>query len=268
LGLEERIVRRLSVGRADPIVVADFQSLSLAPRLSEMLSQHVAHRPVFQIDPIGVLTGARLYISLPELATACVDELLSCAAEAGHVVVIGHCSAAALSLRVADLLAATGPVTALLVEPAWPDDELVTAKFAEYLTKFTTTTHPCPDLNQDPHHIISAIHQLFHDELTALATHRNLTTSMGAFTDLLLWYRAWLAFLLACRNDTPTEHTTTHTTTKAKAAVTVLTGSPATLTLKGLNQNTYQTHHLPTPQPPGPPTPELAQLIATHIRTH
>ena len=260
--LDELILRRLSAGEANPILVADFQALSLAPRLSEMLSESIQGKPVFQIDPIGVLTGKRLYVPLPELATACANEFLRSGVDDSHVFVVGHCSATALSLRVADLLASSRPVTAVLVQPAWPDGELVKEKFAEYLSKFGTATRPCPDLDADPWQVVSAMEQLFRDEMAALAAGRDLTGSMGAFADLLAWYRGWLAFLLACRNDTSIEQAV------GRAAVTVLSDSPSTVEVKGLSRDAYQVRELPTPQPVGPVTRELADLVAAYVRTH
>lgn len=255
----EPILKRLSTGEANPILVADFQALSLAPRLSEMLSERVQGQAVFQIDPVGVLSGTRLYAPLPELAAACAEEFLSSGAYHGHVFVVGHCSASALSLRVADLLAPTLSVTAVLVQPAWCDDEHVTTMFAEFLAKFGPATRPCPDLNADPGLVVSAIEQVFRDEITALAASRGLSGSVGAFSDLLLWYRAWLAFLLACRNDTSIEQAV------GRAAVTVLSDSPSTVTIAGLPKDAYQVCAVPERQPAGPVTPELAELVVALV---
>lgn len=84
---------------------------------------------------------------------------------------------------------------------------------------------------------------------------KGLNSTAGAFTDLLIWYRAWLAFLLAGRNTTPTT---------GQAAITILTDTPDTLTIPGRNNNTYQVQQIP-PQPVGTATPELAKIVATHI---
>ncbi|MGC4888434.1 hypothetical protein [Micromonospora sp. DT227] len=257
--LDEPVLRRLSPGDADPILVADFQALSMAPRLSEMLSERLQGRPVFQIDPIGALSGKRLYIPLPELAEACADEFLKSGADQGRVYVIGHCSSSAVALRVAGLLAATRPVTALLVQPGWPDDELVREKFDEYLGKFGPATRSCPDLDGDPSAVVAAMEQVFQDEVTALAAGRGLGGTMGAFSDLIVWYRGWLAFLLAGRNDTSSTEAVGRTT------VTALTDSPSTVEVKGLSRDAYQVVELPTTQPAGPIKPELTEFIATQV---
>lgn len=259
--VDELILRRLSPGDANPILVADFQSLSSEPRLSEMLSECVQDQPVFQIDPVGMLSGTRLYVPLPELAAACVDEFQGSGADHGQVFVVGHCSASALSLRVAGLLASTRPVTAVLVLPAWPDDALVTTMYAEFVTKFGTATRPCPDLDADPHLVVSEMEQIFRDEITALAASRGLTGSVGAFLDLLVWYRGWLAYLLACRNDTSIDRAV------GRAEVTVLAGSSWSGTVPGLSNDGYRMCELP-PRHDSAITRELAELVAAQVAPH
>ncbi|TNH28023.1 hypothetical protein FHG89_16400 [Micromonospora orduensis] len=255
---DEPILRRLSPGDADPILVADFQAMSMSPRMSEMLSERIQGRAVFQIDPIGVLSEDRLYVPLPDLAAACVDEFLTAGADHGHVHVVGHCSAAPLALRVAGLLAATRPVTAVLVNPTWPGDADVTAKFTEFLGKFGPATPAPPDLTADPALVMAGMERTLLDEVTALAVSRGLSGSAGAFTDLIVWYRAWLAFLLAGRNDTQIG------LAAGQAAVTVLSDSPSTVTVPGRTEDAYLVRELPS-QPVGTVTPELAELVATHI---
>jgi hypothetical protein len=257
----ELILQRLSTGKASPILVADFQAMSMAPRLSETLSECVQGQAVFQIDPVRVLSGTRLYASLPQLAAACVDEFLGFGADHGRVFVVGHCSAAPLALRVADLLAPARLVTAVLVNPSWPADEYVTAMFAEFLAKFGKANRPCPDLDADPCLVVSAMEQVFREEMTVLAASRGLSGGAGAFADLLGWYRGWLAFLLAGRNDRMTERAA------ARAAVTVLSDHLSTVNVPGLGKDSYRVRELP-PQPAGTVTRELAEIVAAHVADH
>src|SRR5437870_4457200 len=58
------IVRQLAAGAAKPILVADFQAFSSAPRLSDLVSDRAGGRPVYQIDPLEALSRDRPYISL------------------------------------------------------------------------------------------------------------------------------------------------------------------------------------------------------------
>jgi hypothetical protein len=252
------ILRRLTPGDADPILVADFQAMSMAPRLSEMLAERVDGRAVFQIDPIGMLSEQRLHIPLPELAAACADEFAKSGADHGRVLVAGHCSAAPLALRVAGLLAPSRDVTAVLVNPTWPDDDHVAAKLAEFLSKFGPVSQVAPVLDADPTEVVATLERALVEEVTALAAARGLDSSAGAFTDLVLWYRAWLSFLLAGRNDTE------NGTAVGAGRVTVLSDSPSTLAVPGLSADAYAVRELPT-QPVGSVTPELAGIVAEHV---
>lgn len=257
----ELILRRLSAGEARPILVADFQAMSMAPRLSEMLSECVQGQAVFQIDPVRVLSGARLYASLPQLAATCADEFLGSGADHSRVFVVGHCSAAPLALRVADLLAPARSVTAVLVNPSWPTDDYVMAMFAEFLTKFGTANRLCPDLDADPCLVVSAMEQILREGMIALAASRGLSGGAGAFSDLLMWYRAWLAFLLAGRNDRMIERAA------GRAEVTVLSDCLSTVTVPGLSKDAYRVRELP-PQPVGIVTRDLAEIVAAHVADH
>ncbi|MGC5310346.1 hypothetical protein [Micromonospora sp. NBC_01638] len=255
---DERILRRLSGGDTDPILVADFQAMSMSPRMSEMLSKRIPDRAVFQIDPIGVLSEDRRYVPLPELAAACVDEFLGSGADHGHVHVIGHCSASPLALRVAGLLASTRSVTAVLVNPMWPVGEDVTLKFTEFLSKFGPATHTPPELTADPDLDMSRMEQILLDKVSALAASTGLSGSAGAFSDLIVWYRAWLAFLLAGRNDSQIG------LAAGRPTVTVLSDSPSTVAVPGRDADAYLVREMPA-QPVGTVTPELAEIVAATI---
>lgn len=254
----EAILRRLSTGEASSVLVADFQAMSMTPRLSEMLSECAHGQAVFQIDPVSVLSGSRLYASLAELAAGCADEFLRSGANHGRVFVVGHCSAAPLALHVADRLASARSVTTVLVNPSWPDDDHVTARFAEFLARFGSADRLCPDLDADPRLVVSEMERVFREEMTVLAAKRGLSGGAGAFSDLLMWYRAWLAFLLAGRNDRASEHAA------GRAPVTVLSDRLPAVTVPGLSKDAYRVQALP-PLPEGTVTRELAEIVAAHL---
>src|SRR5580698_2283350 len=46
------ILRQLVAGADQPILVADFQAFSSAPRLSDLVSDRAEGRPVYQVDPL------------------------------------------------------------------------------------------------------------------------------------------------------------------------------------------------------------------------
>lgn len=253
----ERILRRLAPGDTAPILVADFQPMSMAPRLSELLCERLPGRPVFQLDPIGVLSGPRRYLPMRELAAAALRQFRCAGAEHGAVQVVGHCSAAPLSLRIAAGVATARPATAVLVNPSWPDDDHVAAKFAEFLGKFDRVPHPAPALDGDPGLVVASLERVFQQKVAALAASRGISGSAGAMTDLIVWYRAWLAFLLAGRNETPIG-------TGASPPVVVLSDAAPTVVVPGLAAGSYPVYQLP-PQPVGTVTPELARLVAEHL---
>src|SRR6185437_2845459 len=186
------------------ILVADFKTLNGAPRLSELLGDVATGHRVYQLDPRGALSGDRLYASLPELAdeTAASFRSAESPAPPGRpVFVVSHCSAAGLSLRVASRLSDARKVTAILVQPTWPGTEHVTERLAECQGKLGVSSFPCPDLDGEPWSCVAAMEQLMREGLAALAQRHNLRKPPRAFSELLLSYRTWLAFLLACRND-------------------------------------------------------------------
>ena len=251
------ILRQLTAGDAEPVLVADFQQYSMAPRLSQLLSDRAEGHAVYQIDPVGVLSQDQLYMSLPELADACVQAFLSSDPPAGgRAVVAGHCSASALSLRVAGLLEQGGhQADVILVGPAWPDEEHVRARFAEFLDHLRTPRRSCPDLDGDPHDSVARMQQALQDEIVAVAVRSGLDGATGAFAELLAWYRAWLAFLLACRNDL---RATWETPT---AAVTVLAANAGAVSVPGLDPDAYRVVEVPVLGQKKPITPELAEAV-------
>jgi len=255
---KELILQQLAAGDAEPVLVADFPAFSVTPRLSELLGARAEGRPVYQIDPLGALSQDRLYLPLSELAAAYADAFLSCAPADGRVFVVGHCSAAALSLHIAKLLASAREVTAILLRPTWPGEENIRTLFAEFQANLGAANRPCPDLDRDPCRAVARMAQILRDEMIAVAVSRGLGESTDAFSDLLAWYRAWLAFLLACRNDSPISWVT------EAAAVKVLTDAPAGVAVPGLSPDAYHISRLPILDQEAA-TPELAEFVLAQI---
>jgi hypothetical protein len=253
------ILHQLTEGDAEPVLVAEFQAWTTAPRLSRLLSERAAGHPVYQIDPVGVLSGDRLYLPLPDLAAACVEEFLACGPPGGRVFIAGHCSASALSLHVARRLKESRDVTAILVGPAWPDEEQVRNRFAEALSNFRVPGRPCPDLDGDPAAAVARMEHVLKEELDALAARRGLNGAAKAFAELLAWHRAWLAFLLACHNGPPMAWAT------ATTELIVLTGSTGGHSVPGLSHDAYQLYQAPILREQDPITPELAESVLAQI---
>lgn len=255
---------RLSSGDGAAILVADFQPLTAAPRLSQLVSEAAAGHPVYQVDPRGALSGDRLYAALPELAdetAALFRSGASSAASDQRVFVVGHCSASALSLQIAGRLTGDREVTAILVQPTWPGTDHVTERFAEFQGKLGVGSLPCPDLDGDPWSCVAGMEQLMSEGLARLATRLGLSKAPLAFSELLVSYRTWLAFLLACRNDQPVK------VPGDAVAISVLTDEPD-FVVPGTVPGRCRITPPPPAERPDAVTPELAKHVLDQVNSY
>jgi hypothetical protein len=255
------ILRQLAAGTGQPVLVADFQAFSSAPRLSDLVSGRTEDRPVYQVDPLDALSQDRPYISLTDLAAEADAWFTRSQPADGPAVVVGYCSAAGLSVHIAALLARSRPATAVLLRPSWPGTETITGTFATLAAGLGAPGLPCPDLDGDPGQCVRRMEELLGAELTALAASQGLDGSAGTFSELLLTYRSWLAFLLACRNDSLAGGAWVSTVT----AVTVLTETPDSVIIPGLPPGQFKVCPLPALDEDNPVTPEVAELLVAHI---
>lgn len=246
------------------LLVADFQAFSDAPCLSKLLAEQAGSaRPVFQVDPVGVISAAQAYLPVAELAAGAAAEFLA-AGTAGQVTVIGHCSASGLALRIGRLLAADRDVSVLLVQPTWPDDEHVRIRFGEYLANVKGGDRPCPDTSGDPVTCLAEMEQVLRDALIGLARSMGLGSSAEPFLDLLTWYRAWLSFLLACRNDRPDDGDDAGWP-GGLAAVQVLTDAASAVEVPWIGASRWQRRQVLGPGQGATATPELAGVVLSMI---
>jgi hypothetical protein len=255
----DMLVRPIVAGAAQPVLVADFQAFSSAPRLSHMVSDRAEGRPVYQVDPLGALSQDRPYISLADLAAEAVGSFGRSQPADGPVFVIGYCSAAALSVHIAALLARTRDATAILLRPTWPDTDAVEGTFATLAANLGARQLSCPELDGDPEHCVRLMADLLGAELKALAASQGLDGSADTFGELLLTYRSWLAFLLACRNDSLADWAGKTT------AVKVLTEAPDSTTVPGLPTGRFEVCPLPVPDEDNPITAEVVELLVAQI---
>lgn len=255
---------RLSSGVGAAVLVADFQPLTPAPRLSRLISDAAAGHPVYQVDPRGALSGDRLYATLPDLAEEAAAGFRSGESPAAtdqRVFIVSHCSAAGLSLRIADLLSSDRDVTAILVQPTWPGEQHITERFAEFQGKLRAGSRPCPDLDGDPWKFVAETERLMTEDLAGLAKQLGLDAAPLAFSELRVSYRTWLAFLLACRNDRPPK------APSAAVAVSVLTDEPG-FVLPGAAPERCRITPPPPAERPDAVTPELATAVLELISSY
>ena len=256
---KQSIIQQLTEGDAEPILVAEFRAWTTAPRLSRLLSGLAEGHPVYQIDPVGVLSGDQRYLPLPELAAACVAEFLASGPPGGRVYIAGHCSAAGLSLHVARLLEQSRDVTAILLGPTWPDEEHIRHRFGEALSAFQSPGRPYPGLDGDPPAAVARMEQVLKEALDALAASQGLNSAGKAFAELLAWQRGWLAFLLACHHDPPLAWD------NSAIKVIVLSGTEGGHSVPGLSQEAYQLCKAPVLDEDDPIMPELAESVLAQI---
>lgn len=197
----EPIITRLAAGEREPLLVVDFDGFTDAPNLSVLLAEQASDRPVYQVDPIGFLSGRRPYLPLPDLAAAAAGAFASCGEASERTFVVGYCSSAALALRIAGLTATASTGTVLLVRPTWPDEQMVTDTFDQICEGIGGSARQCPGLDGDPAEVLAAMTGILAEELAALAERMGLGQSAEPFSELLDRYHAWLGFLLASRAD-------------------------------------------------------------------
>lgn len=252
------ILRQLTTGDARPVLVADFQAFSSAPRLSHLISTRAQGQPVYQVDPLNALSGDRAYMSLAEMAAEAAEEFDRGEPVGGPASVIGYCSAAALALHVATLLARSRPTVAVLLRPSWPDTEMITTQFATLVASLRTSGRPSPVLDGDPGECVTSIEQMLRADVAAVAASQGLEGAEDTFTELLMTYRSWLAFLLACRNDPRSAWA------DGGGAVTVLTELPAA-SVPGLSPSAVKHERLPDVGAKNPVTPEIVDLVVAQV---
>lgn len=258
------IVRQLAAGAANPILVADFQAFSSAPRLSHLVSDRFGGRPVYQIDPLEALSGDRRYIPLADLAADATASFERSQPADGPAFVIGYCSAAALAMHIATLLAPSREATAVLLRPSWPGNETIERTFATLAGNLGARQLPCPELDGAPDRCVRDLEEVLRSQLEVLATSQGLDASADTFGELLVTYRSWLAFLLACRNDSLAGRVGTRA---GPSAVTVLSETPDSEIVPGLAPGQFEVCPLPIADGDNPVTPEVADLLVAQITT-
>ena len=162
-------------------------------------------------------------------------------------------------MHIAALLARTRKATAVLLRPTWPTTEGVQETFATLAANLGARQLACPELDGDPDRCVRQMEELLGVELAALATSQGLDGSAGTFAELLLTYRSWLAFLLACRNDSLA------CWADGTTAVTVLTEAPDSVTVPGLPAGQFEVCPLPVLDEDHPVTPEVVELLVAQI---
>jgi hypothetical protein len=180
----------------------DFTPFSASQRIAEILSRHRRTHAIYQVDPVTDLAITPAYRPIEELAAGYASLFGDGARPSRPALVIGYCSAAALSLRVADRIAgAAARVVSVLVQPIWPDDALICEQFEAFRRDLGAGQGSCPVLAGNPGAALQRMQEVLAGDLRTMAEGSGLNASSEVLSQLLARYTAWLGFLLASRDS-------------------------------------------------------------------
>jgi hypothetical protein len=181
----------------------DFQPFSADPRFCDLIAEHSADHPVHGIDPIAELVGRDTYTPLTAQVsrlTARAAKFIEASQTRSRVAVIGYCSAAALSLRLAASLAETRQVVALLIRPVWPGTAMIGDELRRLRRNLSAEHAVTPDLDGNGDAALRVMTDLLQADIRAMAVSHDIGESDDSLGELLAQYRAWLGFLLSSRD--------------------------------------------------------------------
>lgn len=253
---------RLTIGDGRPLLVVDFQPFSSSPRLSTLLGARTA-RPVLRLDPLAQLARPGGYRPLARFAEQ-FAEAYAADADQGPVTVVGYCTGPALALRVGALLAATRPVSAVLVRPEWPDHSWLAEQYAAFRQDLGARPGPGPDLGADPAEALDRMELALRADLEAMAERRGLGGVLSTLEELLSGYRAWLGFLLGCAGDADEPAPPA----AADLDISILTGQAGRTALPAPWPPAARVRRCAQAEPGAPASPELADLVLAAGEEH
>jgi hypothetical protein len=179
-----------------PIVLMDFARFSGETTLLELMQEEASHRGLYRIDGVDAFASADGCATINEVAGACHASLVEHGVRPAGL--IGYCSAANLTLRVADAFRmSNGRRPALaLVDPIWPDPSLILADLAEALASLDAADSA---LSIDPALDLPSVLAVLRRELgRKLAADGTPDEEIDLCIDLMLGrYEAWFGFLFA-----------------------------------------------------------------------
>ena len=193
-------VDRLSGGGGTPLVSVDFQQFTVGHSAGEIFSRGSNDHPVFRVDPVTDLaTAAESIPTLPEIAGAYAAALQEYSL-GPQVTVVGYCSAAALSLQLAESLRhAPLHVTSILIQPTLPTDASISADFARFRSELGETSPADSLLGMRAQAASDVAGRVLADDLTGFLTRQGLDLDVGRalYQELIARCQAWLGFLVS-----------------------------------------------------------------------
>lgn len=189
-----QVVEVIERGNQGAIAVVDFAEFTSRGTLAELIRRDLPDHTVLRIDAVTAVGTDLTDLHIDELAARCADEL----APGRPALVIGYCSAAALALRIAAVLAASGRAPAVaLVEPTWLTPDHVRGELAQV----RALLHAEGDYD-GPLDIESLRAVLLADATRELRSQGLSEDEVEECAELLLpRYEAWFGFLLMTLRD-------------------------------------------------------------------
>jgi hypothetical protein len=177
---------RIEIPEAGVVLVADARPFAAGPRLGDLLTD--GGLAVHQVDPVEGLADIGPGGALDGLAKHYA------ATVSGAAVVVGHCSAAPLALRIAQLL--DFPAT-VLVRPTWPDRPLIGQILQEVRSGLRATDPtPVPETLSDVDRVLDA-------DLDRLTGAHGIDPAGGPLRELRDRYQRWFGYLFAAADAAP-----------------------------------------------------------------
>jgi hypothetical protein len=205
-------VEEVTDGIGDRLLTVTFAGTATGRDLDGLFRGRSRGRSVSRIDPLGELSAMTGYVPLARLAEAYRDPVASLA----PVAIVGHCTAAALTVALADDLArhTKRESAVVLLDPMRPTAAGVVQTFMQRRRALGAEGAAEPGLEHvcahAPERALRAMgHQLIGDG-REFAVRAGLSDGeAAAFADeLVSRYRAWLGFLLASMHAGLSEPTT------------------------------------------------------------
>ena len=177
-----------------PIVLMDFARFTTEVTLADLMHEEAARRGLYRMDGVEVFAAAGGSSTIDEVARACHASLAGLGVRPAGL--LGYCSAATLTLRLADEFAARDgcrPRLAL-VDPTWPNPPLIAADLAEALASLDAA--PTADaVAMDLPSVLAVLRDQLGRKLAADGTPDE---EIELCVDLMLdRYQAWFGLLFA-----------------------------------------------------------------------
>lgn len=190
-------IEQLSSGDGEPILVIDFLSPMSETRLSSKIVGLGTDHTVYRIDPVSDISLLG-YRGVEELTTG-YAEPWGRISETRSTLIVAYCTTAPLGLQMAARLQKDGGAACLLVDPSWPDSNMLTSEYAEMRSKWQVDApgEPLPALRGKQ--LYDHLEEAVRSDLVSYLVKQGLTTENanrhGA--ELIARCMGWLGFLLA-----------------------------------------------------------------------